>query len=215
MHGGAPLDIPAECRGDGTLKTVSRKTGRRLVVALVVLVTALAAITVVEAITSADAAAPTCESVIADFQARFPRIVKQSGSPITSCVTQPDAGVGDWSGDNRIELNTVLSAQARAAHVTDLGAYWRRGIAHEYGHAWAAHNGLDPPGAEYARLRGFASGDSSNLDEDYAETFAFSLGAIMQHCYGAAPYCFHNSAGPPAWRQITRLRAAGMLPNPR
>lgn len=175
--------------------------------------------------TTATASTPTeppttCPQVVAEFKSTFPVVYQEAGSPSISCVNDPT-----WHGaggtncqEHHIAINTRFSDLAKGSGLTDKVAYWRELLAHEDGHMWACLHGLDSNWPAYEQLRGFATQDIGVVptgvpQEDYAETFARYLG--WYECFGGAPFCFINSAGPPTAGEFTALVAAGMLPTPR
>lgn len=163
--------------------------------------------------------ATTCQQVVTQFKSTFPIIYREAGSPSISCVNDPT-----WHGaggtncqDHHIAINERFSDLAKRSHLTDKVPYWRELLAHEDGHMWACLHGLDSQWSQYERLRGFTSEDVGVVptgvpQEDYAETFAYSLG--WYECFGGAPFCFQNSAGHPTSSEISALESAGMLPTP-
>ena len=108
--------------------------------------------------------------------------------------------------------------RAQVIHVYPAGAVdYSAVIAHELGHAWSAgHFSF----RTYALVRGFATPDTlaaflpgnlGLLAEDYAETFAWSIGEWAD-LGGPSPYAFHTIAGPPTEGQVFWLRLYGVLP---
>ncbi len=189
---------------------------RRLVGALIA-VNVLAALVLGAMLgTSAARPTPSCAAVVADFRRSFPAVLAAAGEPSIGCAPGASSGSGGYSAaENHVAINTNLSPDAKAAHFTDKAAYWRRALAHEIGHAYAAHHGMDGHWGEYAQIRGITESDTVVPQEDYAETFALSLGWMMPDCYGPVPYCFQNSAGHPTAHQLERLQHAGLMPTSR
>lgn len=163
------------------------------------------------------AAPATCPAVVSEFKATFPAVYAEAGSPSIECVDDPTwHGAGGTNCEDRhIAINERFSDLAKRSGLTDKVAYWRELLAHENGHMWACLHGLDSRWSDYEQARGFAPGDIGTVpagvpQEDYAETFARYLG--WYECFGGAPFCFQNSAGPPTSAEIRALLAAGMLP---
>lgn len=160
----------------------------------------------------------TCETVLAEWRRAFPEIIQAAGSPSYSCIDEPEHGAGGYAkADSRIEINNAYSPEARSWGVTDKRRYLMRAIAHETGHAWAVHNNLEHRGEEFKAIRGYSAVDAADpitIQEDFAETFAFSLGWYQSddECYAHVPYCWQLDAGKPTVAQIAELRAASLLP---
>lgn len=141
--------------------------------------------------------ATTCSPSADQFIAQYPAIYAAAGSPAVVCGEAP----GAWTGVYNHRTRTITIEDG-----TRLGAF-----AHELGHAWVYANALQRLD-EYAAIRGFpGDGISTEVMEDYAETFAFALGLWEPHGAGP-PYEFKNVAGVPTPKQLRKLKKAGLLP---
>lgn len=152
----------------------------------------------------------TCASTVAQFRAEHHRIWIEAGSPLYVCQSVGTIGeAGFWDGSA-----IHISPQGTRTDFGTPADYYREVIAHETGHAWAARRSGITFLDQYRAVRGFGDQASAGtLREDYAETFAYTLGwwdgwngQIL------APYAFRAGAGFPTSQQIARLRALAILP---
>jgi hypothetical protein len=165
---------------------------------------------------SAAAQTPTpCEQGVADFTSTEKRMVRLAGSPSFVCS---DPGGGNFGRFDEATNTVYVTPDASVALA-------RRTVAHEVGHAWIERHGSRY--ADFARIRGLtfdsrlllsdpeaAKVQVGRVIEDYAETFAYSIG-WFEVVAGVAihdPYAFENEAGFPTEAQMDALRAAKLLP---
>lgn len=150
---------------------------------------------------------PSCEQETMRIKAEHPKVWAQAGDPSVECGSPfvPGGNVG-WF-DTR--ANTIRLAGG-------FDGVYGTAIAHELGHAWQYRAVRRSPGLveSFAVVRGFVNAWSLEAREDYAETFAFSLGewGTQVEVVAVAPYRFQTVAGVPSEGQLAVLRVSGVLP---
>jgi hypothetical protein len=162
---------------------------------------------------TASSAEETCEDVVAAFLHNEHALWLDAGEPTYVCdVPDVDGQLG------------LYVASTNTVHLPTWAPLTHRVIAHETGHAWAYKHRISM--TTYAALRGLPRGDSAAIlrgdmawftivHEDYAETFAWSIGRMpdVPGLEVPPPYAFQTTAGAPTVVQVEALRAADLLPS--
>ena len=154
------------------------------------------------AATPANATVTACVAAVTHFVETHADAYERAGAPTIVCASAPNGNLGGTHNDGAI----VIYPARGIATAED---YYRSVIAHEVGHAYFRFLGKARVGA-YAVIRGFST-INMDLYEDYAETFALSIGE-WRPVGSPAPFAFQTAAGVPTERQLASLRQWGIAP---
>ena len=161
-------------------------------------VLALAALTA----TPAGASVDGCTAAIERFQTEHAAAYQDAGAPPITCAATSNGTLGGIYKQGSI---TIYPAHGTAT----ADDYYRSVVAHEVGHAYNTNLGKARWNA-YTIIRGW-DGYTIDAYEDYAETFALTLGEWAA-IGSPEPFAFQNAAGVPTAEQIAQLRQWGIVP---